>query len=131
MTAGELLEVGRARLANHDLALELAYMSETSGGLAFDKEVGNCTISSPFVVAATIDPVVGVIVGSGSGGGAEFGLIIKGSKDSFSHVLCSNTSVSLEMAGGHRTPTACAVQRQQQHRVHTSQRPLAPAHKPT
>lgn len=133
MTAGELLEVGRAKLANHDLALELAYVSEMSGGLASDKEVRGCTISSPFVGAATIDPVVGVIVIAvvGSGSGGEFGVIIDGGKDSFSHILCRNTSVSLEMPGGHHTPTACAVQQQQQHRVRTSQRSLPPAHKPT
>lgn len=39
VTVDELLEMGRAKLMNHDLALEMSRLSETSETLATDKQV--------------------------------------------------------------------------------------------
>ena len=39
VTVDELLEMGRAKLMNHDLALEMSRLSETSETLAADKQV--------------------------------------------------------------------------------------------
>lgn len=46
VTVDELLEMGRAKLMSHDLALEMSRLSETSETLASEKQVGReCTIS--------------------------------------------------------------------------------------
>lgn len=43
VTVDELLEMGRAKLMNHDLALEMSRLSQTSETLAADKQVQVCT----------------------------------------------------------------------------------------
>lgn len=51
VTVDELLEMGRAKLMNHDLALEMSRLSEMTETLASEKEVQACGFVSLSPVA--------------------------------------------------------------------------------